>query len=136
MNDLKDTLFETQRRKREKESEFKNKVGELKNIIKKNQDTDNKVKHQEKENAILRETVKQKDYNKQNEEAEVQVVMNGLGALADQYQRALEIYRGETEKLDQLKKKAEKKNNEIKACENSSKKLTENLNEQEAAVKE
>jgi len=35
MNDLKDTLFETQRRKREKESEYKNKVGELKNIIKK-----------------------------------------------------------------------------------------------------
>jgi len=32
----------------------------------------------------LRETVKQKDYNKMNEEAEVQVVMNGLGALADQ----------------------------------------------------
>jgi hypothetical protein len=44
MNDLKDTLFETQRRKREKESEYKNKVGELKNIIKKNDNTDNKVK--------------------------------------------------------------------------------------------
>jgi len=84
MNDLKDTLFETQRRKREKESEYKNKVGELKNIVRKNTDTDSKVKHQEKENAALRETVKYKNQSKENEEAEVQVVMNGLGALADQ----------------------------------------------------
>lgn len=84
MNDLKDTLFETQRRKREKESEYKNKVGELKNIVRKNTDNDSKVKHQEKENATLRETVKYKNQSKENEEAEVQVVMNGLGALADQ----------------------------------------------------
>jgi hypothetical protein len=58
MNDLKDTLFETQRRKREKESEYKNKVHELKNIVKKNTNTDNQVRNQEKDNGTLRETVK------------------------------------------------------------------------------
>jgi len=56
----------------------------LRNIIKKNTETDGKVRGQEKENGILRETVKYKDQSKDNEEAEVQVVMNGLGALADQ----------------------------------------------------
>lgn len=50
---------------------------------------------------------------KMNEEAEVTVIMNSLGALADQYQKILNKYRVETDKLEQLKKKAEQKDIEI-----------------------
>jgi hypothetical protein len=39
--------------------------------------------------------------------------MNGLGALSSQFQGVLTSFKNETQKLDELKKKAEAKNLEI-----------------------
>lgn len=41
--------------------------------------------------------------------------MNGLGSLADQQQNVLNMFKVESDKLDQLKKKAEQKDQEIRA---------------------